>query len=278
MPQPPAVNVRPLARIEEYRALQNLQRRVWNLTPEDTVLHLPLLVGLQKNGGLVLGAFTPDEDKLVGFAVSYLGHEPETGRYYHFSQIVGVEPEWQSSGVGLSLKLSQRDELLARGLNLLKWTFDPLQSRNAYFNIARLGGICRRYEPDLYGPGWGGLYGNRPLDRLALEWELDSERVRERVALALEGKPVPVRAVESIPVLTPGVGISPTTDLIQNAPFLRLEIPFDLKNLPADDLLEWVGAVRTLFLHYLGSGYRVEEFYTIPDGNHKRSFYLLVKH
>jgi predicted GNAT superfamily acetyltransferase len=108
------------------------------------------------------------------------------GRQYLHSHMVAVLPEWQNRGVGRRLKFAQRDEALQRNLDLIEWTFDPLEARNAYFNVVRLGAVVLRYIPDLYGPSSSPLHRGLPTDRLLAEWHLKSPRVEAAVA----GKPI----------------------------------------------------------------------------------------
>jgi predicted GNAT superfamily acetyltransferase len=154
-----------------------LQYEVWGYSDAD-VVPTHMFVVAAESGGQVLGAYL--EDRLVGFTLAYAGEK--CGKPYLHSHLAAVVPEYRDSGVGLQLKLYQRQLALKRGIDRIEWTFDPLQSRNAYFNICKLGAICRRYLPDLYGATSSPLHGNLPTDRLVAEWHLDSERVREVLA------------------------------------------------------------------------------------------------
>jgi predicted GNAT superfamily acetyltransferase len=126
-----------------------------------------------KIGGQVLGAFV--EDTMAGFILAYPGIRD--GKPYLHSHMAGVLPEFRDLGIGRQLKLAQRDDALARGIPLIEWTFDPLQTKNAYFNICRLGAVARRYLTDVYGSTSSPLHAGLPTDRLVAEWHLDSPRV-----------------------------------------------------------------------------------------------------
>jgi predicted GNAT superfamily acetyltransferase len=145
-----------------------------------------------KTGGQVLGAF--QHDKLIGFALSFSA-QSKTRTYLH-SHMVAVVPKYQNQGVGRLLKLAQRQEALERGVDLIEWTFDPFQIKNAYFNIARLGAIVRRYIPNCYGRTSSPLHGGLPTDRLVAEWWLQSTRVTN----ALSGKEQAGWSGDCIPV------------------------------------------------------------------------------
>ncbi|NWJ44702.1 MAG: hypothetical protein HXX08_02370 [Chloroflexi bacterium] len=278
--------VRKVQSIEEFRACQQVHRRTWGLNPEDTVLHLPLLVGLQKNGGLVLGAFanSASNEELVGFAVSFIGQDSESHRFYHYSQITGILPEWQSQGVGFALKTVQREEVLALGFDLIRWSFDPLESRNAYFNLTRLGGLSRQYIPEMYGKGWGGLYGQLDTDRMIIDWELSTPRVIDRLESVRKGDTLPgipedaanlleVEWAENRYPIISGDNTSST------ATHLKMEIPYNFRELEIaypEEARRWRAQTRALFLNYLAVGYHVNGFASVRDERGLRAFYLLT--
>lgn len=155
----------------------DLQQAVWSFDPIDVVSHHILTVAAE-TGGQVLGAF--DGDRMVGFAQSFAAIRG--GKVYLHSHMVAVSPEYQNRGIGRLLKMAQREDAMARGIDLIEWTFDPLETRNAYFNLARLGAIVRRYVPDFYGSSSSPLHANLPTDRLVAEWRLTSPRVQARLA------------------------------------------------------------------------------------------------
>ena len=169
------LQIRPLTRFEELSAAVDLQRDVWGYGEAD-VDSRAILVIAGRYIGHVLGAF--DGEKLVGFALSF--HTQDAKRMH--SHRVGVLPDYQNQGVGRRLKLAQREASLGQGVEIVQWTFDPLQPRNAYFNLMSLGGIARAYIPDFYGVTSSPLHGGLPTDRLLIEWELRSHRVAATLA------------------------------------------------------------------------------------------------
>jgi predicted GNAT superfamily acetyltransferase len=170
--------VRPLTECDELDACVEVQRAIWGADAE--VDERALLVVASRFAGQVLGAF--DGDRMIGMALAF--HMAWADKMH--SHRVGVLPEYQGRGVGRSLKLAQRTTALAQGVQTIEWTFDPLQSLNAKFNLVHLGGIARAYLPNLYGASASPLHGMLPTDRLLIEWELDSARV----ASALAGRPI----------------------------------------------------------------------------------------
>src|SRR5690349_18602821 len=157
---------------DELEACVSLQKEVWNFSDAD-MIPLRLFVVAQKIGGQVLGAF--DGSTLVGFALSIPG--ARNGHAYLHSHMLAVRSTYRNSGLGRRLKLAQRKDGLARGFELIEWTYDPLEIKNAYLNLERLGAISRRYNVNQYGITSSPLQGGLPSDRLIAEWWLKSRRV-----------------------------------------------------------------------------------------------------
>jgi predicted GNAT superfamily acetyltransferase len=169
---PDAIVIRHCRGLEELRTCVTLQKEVWNFTDAELV-PLRMFVVAQKVGGQVMGAF--DGDKMVGFALSVPG--TRSGRVYLHSHMLAVHKDHRNGGLGRRLKLLQREDALARGIELIEWTFDPLEIKNAYLNIEKLGAIARRYNINQYGITSSPLQGGLPSDRLIAEWWLKSRRV-----------------------------------------------------------------------------------------------------
>jgi predicted GNAT superfamily acetyltransferase len=172
-----SVEVRLCHGLEELRACVALQKEVWNFSDVELV-PLRMFVVAEKVGGQVMGAFTGRE--MVGFALSIPG--TRSGRSYLHSHMLAVRKEHRNSGLGRRLKLLQREEALSRGIELIEWTFDPLEIKNAYLNIEKLGAIARRYTINQYGITSSPLQGGLPSDRLIAEWWLKSKRVEMLLA------------------------------------------------------------------------------------------------
>jgi predicted GNAT superfamily acetyltransferase len=162
----------------EFEAAVLLQKEIWGYADVE-LLPLRLFVVADKIGGQVLGAF--DHGRMVAFCLGVPGLKPG-GKYYLHSHMLGVLPEYRNTGLGRQMKLKQREEALERGINLIEWTFDPLEIKNAYFNIERLGAIVRRFVHNQYGSTSSHLHTGLPTDRCTAEWWIDSPRVRTIVA------------------------------------------------------------------------------------------------
>jgi predicted GNAT superfamily acetyltransferase len=187
-----SIAIRKCHELDEMRACVALQQEVWNFSDADLV-PLRMFVVAEKIGGQVVGAFTGNE--LVGFALSIPGSRG--GRLYLHSHMLAVRKQHQNGGLGRRIKMFQRDDALGRGIELIEWTFDPLEIKNAYLNIEKLGAIARRYTVNQYGITSSPLQGGLPTDRLVAEWWLKSKRVENWLQ---DGTKPPFQTVTTISV------------------------------------------------------------------------------
>jgi predicted GNAT superfamily acetyltransferase len=170
------IEVRPIKNLSDLRRCHEIQRAVWGYS-DLMVFPFTILISMQHNGGVLLGAYVNDE--LVGFISGYLGMAG--AKLYLFSQRMGVLPDYQSLGLGFRLKVAQREQMLRQGIDIIVWTYEPLEGKNATLNIEKLGGIVRYYARDIYGYVQNPLQTGLTTDRFLLEWHLMSDRVREHV-------------------------------------------------------------------------------------------------
>jgi predicted GNAT superfamily acetyltransferase len=187
-----SIVVRKCTTLEEFRRCVELQQEIWGEADLE-IEPSTMFVVARMTGGQVLGAF--DGEKMVGFTMAVVGLRGKT--VYLHSHQTGVSANYRDRGVGRMLKTFQREEALSRGIRLIEWTFDPMEVKNAHFNLNRLGAICRNYLPNLYGVTSSPLHRRMPTDRLVAEWHLDSPRV----LTALENlAPVPSEPAATIEV------------------------------------------------------------------------------
>jgi predicted GNAT superfamily acetyltransferase len=189
---------------DELEACVQLQVETWGYDPADVIPRKAFLVW-QKVGGQVIGAFDTDipdsapdggPESLVGFVLALPGIRTGNGEplpYLH-SHMLAVKDGYRNQGLGMKLKLAQRNEALSRGIRHIEWTFDPLEIKNAFLNIHKLGAIARNYFVDFYGVSSSRLQGGLPTDRLLAEWELDSPHVQA----ALDGRTEATLVVEEV--------------------------------------------------------------------------------
>ncbi|MGA9932854.1 MAG: GNAT family N-acetyltransferase [Terriglobales bacterium] len=180
-----AVTIRKCEALAEMQACFALQKEVWKFSDADLV-PVRMFVVAAKIGGQVVGAFVDKNDasdcaqELIGFALAIPAMR--NGHAYLHSQMLAVRPQYRNDGLGRGLKLYQREDALARGFELMEWTFDPLEIKNAYLNIEKLGAIARRYNMNQYGISSSPLQGGLPTDRLVAEWWMQSKRVEAVLA------------------------------------------------------------------------------------------------
>ena len=176
-----AVSIRKCDALEDMRACFALQQEVWKFSDAD-LIPVRMFVVASKIGGHVIGAFDESDGKreLVGFALAIPGNR--NGHSYLHSHMLGVRQQYRNGGLGRRMKLYQREDALARGFELMEWTFDPLEIKNAYLNIEKLGAITRRYNVNQYGITSSPLQGGLPSDRLVAEWWMNSKRVEAVLA------------------------------------------------------------------------------------------------
>jgi predicted GNAT superfamily acetyltransferase len=266
---------RKLEKPEEFRQLLEVHRAVWG----DEGVPAPLQRAFQDNGGLVLGGFV--DIHLVGFAVSFLGWDGTS--LFHYSHITAVRPEYQNHHLGFRLKAFQRDEVLKLGLSEIRWTFDPLQSRNAWLNVRLLGGVPDRYFIHYYGQMPDALNHDLETDRLRLRWELSSPHVEKRLGGVLPTAEENIsRWKRSVAVVETEVGEKglrlPTAVGEPTGESAYLEIPFDLATVrehEPEKLRQWRHAVRDGFRAAFDMGYRVDDFGVVTVDHERRSLYFL---
>jgi predicted GNAT superfamily acetyltransferase len=175
--KPNAITIRKCHELDDMRSCVALQKEVWNFSDIELV-PLRLFVVAEKVGGQVIGAF--DGQQMVGFGLGIPGYRG--GHSYLHSHMVGVRKDFRDAGLGRRIKFFQREDAIARGFELIEWTFDPLEIKNAYLNLEKLGAITRRYTVNQYGITTSPLQGGLPTDRLVAEWWLKSRRVEAVVS------------------------------------------------------------------------------------------------
>ena len=180
------ITIRPLSTLVEFADCVHLQRLIWGWDELD-LLPVRFFVVSQDIEGQVLGAF--DDGFLCGFCLAIPGVARDGSVYLH-SHMLGVLPEFRNAGAGLMLKQAQREDALQRGIHLIEWTFDPLELKNAYFNIEKLGAVVRRYLPNHYGMTTSRLQAGLPSDRCVAEWLIDRPResgpIEARISIPID--------------------------------------------------------------------------------------------
>lgn len=276
-----SIVIQPIHAEEHYRVIEELQRDIWG-APEIEIIPFDVLLTAQKNGGIVLGAFdlAQSPPKLIGFTFGFVGLLPG-GEIKLCSHMAGVLNEYRDRNIGYRLKLAQREHMLNRGIKLITWTFDPLESRNARFNFHKLGVTCNTFLPNLYGEMRDALNAGLPSDRFQVDWHLASERVKDYLN-GTQRKQVP-SAMEraGIPLVNPPrkqAFLHPADEFANFAALtgqlLLVQIPANFQEIKAADFglaRAWRTHIRTLFEIAFAGGYTAVDL-LVEDG---ACFYLL---
>ena len=280
-----AWTIRLLETLEEMTAVEALQREVWPGSETD-VVPAHLLITVVHNGGVVLGAFMGDQ--LVGFVFGFPGLEftPDGPRPKHCSHMAGVLPEHRDSGIGFALKRAQWQMVRHQSLDHVTWTYDPLLSRNAYLNIARLGAVCSTYRRSEYGEMRDDVNAGLPSDRFQIDWWINTKRVERRLSKharpALKLGHLARVGVRPFYMLETGPGnlVRPPEHVpALEAQLIAAEVPSDFLALKAADFplaRDWRFFSREFFETAFAKGYIVTDFIFDPGENTPRSFYILV--
>jgi predicted GNAT superfamily acetyltransferase len=246
---PPGVTIEDVADVPRLREMEELQVLVWG-GGSQTVVPAHLLHVIATSGGIVLGAY--QGGRLIGFVLGLLAQRD--GHLYHASHMLGIHPDLQGSGIGAALKWRQRERALAQGLDLMTWTFDPLEARNAHLNLHKLGAISRTYLENAYGAMEDRLNRGLPSDRLSVEWWLRS---------APPVRPSPPAATP-VPILSEQSG----APLLRLAPGslglpLSVQAPPDIQQIKREDeglALRWRLALRRALTWAFDRGYVIRDF------------------
>ena len=282
--------IRALETVEEIAQAERIQRVAWTMSDLD-IIPTHALHAMEHNGAVLLGAF--EDDKVIGFVFGVLGMEENPNRLDQvaaarlkmYSVIAGVLPEYQQHDIGYRLKMAQRDFALRIGIRLITWTYDPLESLNARFNIGKLGAVCRHYLPNFHGD-MTGINTGLPTDRFSVEWWVTQNRVAARTER--KWRPLQLDALRAggallVNATTPneaGLPVPPLDYVSRPGNMMLVEIPANFQSLKRTDMplaQRWRMHTREVFENLFGSGFIVTDFVTHEDerGN-PHSYYLLT--
>ena len=260
-----SINIRPVTTIAEMREVEELQKEVWGI-PDIEVVPISQLAAAVNAGGGLLGAF--DNGKLVGFAYGFVSYEK--GQMAHHSHMLAVKPEYRNDKLGEKLKRAQREFILQQGISLMSWTFDPLQSLNAYFNFDKLGVVSNQYFVNFYGDDAPSFLHQNGTDRLWVVWNLSQEKTS--ATTDIEKVKRLVKLVEN--------DIPQIFDLAAGDVQVAIEIPADINELQEQNselAVEWRMATRKAFTEAINADFSVENFYRTKRGERQTGVYLLSR-
>lgn len=270
MPHP---QIRVLHHLEEFHACERIQKTVWG----NVGVGSEVLAVTAKHGGAVLGAVVGG--RIVGCLYAFLARRH--GRLIHWSHIMAVEPPYRNRGLGWLMKRAHRRLALQQGIRSICWTYDPLQSRNAALNIARLGARVEEYIPDCYGRFTSNIEKSLPSDRFVVNWRIASPTVESRLRKGAPPRPHdPSRLPRANETRLNAQGFVENAKICLSvrAPRVLVEIPPNTDAMRSRDLKlawRWRTDTRRIFQHYFAAGYRVEDFLPPIPPSSGKCFYLL---
>ena len=272
------IEIRDLTTIDEFRQVVALEQAIWGYTDQGDLVTVPVFIFTVHRGATLVGAREPG-GRMVGFAYAVVGMK--AGRAMQWSHMAGVLPEFRG-GLGYRLKLAQRDRAIAQGLDLIEWTFDPLQAMNAHFNFAKLGCVSEEYAVNFYGESTSALHRGTPTDRLVASWNISAPHVTRRLEQPPELR-ARAREVLDAPVvnqtrLDGNWREVAAIDLTRDDRRLWIEIPTgftEMQQQAPERALKWRLDLRQMFEAYFGRGYRAVDFVLQRENGFGR--YLLAK-
>lgn len=268
------IEIRPITKIAEMREVEELQKEVWGI-PDIEVVPNSQLVAAVNAGGSLLGAF--ENENLIGFAYGFVSYEK--GQPAHHSHMLAVKPEYRNYKLGEKLKKAQREFVLQQGISMMSWTFDPLQSLNAYFNFNKLGVVSDQYFVNFYGEDAASFLHRTGTDRLWVMWDLTNRHRKNQIGKENfnenfgQIKPLVKVGIDEFPLVS---------DLEEGleANHALIEIPSNINDLVkrnSELAGKWRETTRRAFTEAINKGFLVENFYRINLGDQKLGVYLLTR-
>ena len=268
------IKIREIEEIAEMREVEELQKEVWGV-PDLDVVPYTHLVAAKEAGGVLIGAF--DAEVLVGFVYGFPSFE--RGQLAHHSHMLAVKPAYRNFDLGRRLKLAQREHVIAQGINLMSWTFDPLQSLNAYFNFSKLGVIADRYLLNFYGQEAASFLHQTGTDRLWASWFVSSDAVEQRI----NGGREEIESEALVSLVQVQADDSPQRNGLAAGlgnDHAAIEIPADIDSLQQrspETALRWRQETRWAFTEAMNAGYYVAAFVRGELVGSKFGTYILKK-
>lgn len=273
--------IKSLHKNAEFIEFIELQKTVWRLKDYEDCVPNHMLMAVSESGGLILGCYS--DNQMVGSAMIIPAYSQIDG-FYHHSHILGVHPDWQHKGIGLMLKKEHYSKAKALGVKKITWTFDPLLGPNANLNIAKIGGIAKQYQVDVYGDLMGGseLVSGIPSDRCWVEWLISENRVNERMEnLEISKNRQPKQDFEPVnKVITIENDLQKMDSyrLVNDRDRVVIEIPSDYQKIYDTDkklALDWRLKSRDMFREYFKEGFIIVDFFKVTEENTWRNYYIL---
>jgi predicted GNAT superfamily acetyltransferase len=267
-----SIAIRDIETVSDMHQVEALEKEIWGCNDLD-VLPATMLSASREVGGVLAGAY--NDQSLVGFVYGFPGLED--GEITHHSHMLAVKPSQRNLNLGYRLKLAQRDRVLAQNIKRITWTFDPLQSLNAYFNFNKLGVVANKYKVNFYGESTTSFLHQFGTDRLWVSWMIQSDRVNRRLnnqsseSIFTSELPRLVQVRNGEPIASESVKFA-------GDPYVAIEIPSDINALQQKDprlALRWREITRAAFTAAISSDYLVQDFFRGQRAEESFGVYVL---
>jgi predicted GNAT superfamily acetyltransferase len=263
----------------EYDILEDIQEDAWGM-PARELVPKRLMYATLKSGGVVIGAYKNEE--VVGYCWGWVGHKEPDGLFI-YSHHNAVRKEYQNQGIGMQLKLVQRDWAIKNGYSLINWTFDPLQSKNCYLNLHKLGVVCNNYKRNYWGEMKDILNIGIDTDRFYSNWQINSKHVKQRIEGKIDDYPHLIQSNDCKVFETQLVKdklVVEKTNLNLDLECILVEIPPNFNELIKSDkeiLIHWRKETRIVFENYFYKGYKAIDFIVKKEAEQIKCFHVLKK-
>lgn len=278
------LTIRDITDIAEMKLLEQMQADVWGMTDCSEIVPKDLIKVASVNGGLLIGAYDP-QDKILGFLFGFIGLQTN-GNVKHCSHMMGILPPYRKTGIGVRLKLIQRQMVLKQGINLITWTVNPMEGVNAAVNFGKLGVVCRNYLPNFYGEMEDELNSGIPSHRFEVEWWIQSPRV-EKYTTMVENAGRPAIPFSEKDVLVNRLGddgsveqLFPIARIGDTYARLVFEVPPEFQDIKSGNpagALELLDYTKQFFVEATASGYVVADFVSQMENGERKNYYLLER-
>jgi len=267
-----SIVIRDIETVREMHEVELLEKEIWGCEDLD-VLPATMLSASREVGGVLLGAY--HDNTLVGFVYGFPGLED--GEITHHSHMLAVKPSLRNLNLGYRLKLAQRDRILAQNIRRITWTFDPLQSLNAYLNFSKLGVVSDKYRINFYGESTTSFLHQFGTDRLWVSWLIESERVCQRLNNETN-EPAFYSKLPKLVEVGKNEPIEWEASKVLGEPYVAIEIPADINELQRKDpamALRWRETTREAFTTAIDSKYLVQDFFRSSRSEESLGVYVL---
>jgi predicted GNAT superfamily acetyltransferase len=271
MKQTNSITYKTIEELADINEVVSLQSDIWS---QDSVTPLPQLVASIHHGGILIGAYS--ENRLIGFCYGFAGFKNK--EVYLISHMAAIRPEYQNLGVGYQLKIKQREWAVAYGYQKIVWTFDPLEVRNGYFNLCKLGAYSKTYIPSYYGEMQDKLNKGLPSDRLVIEWDICSVQVEKVISGEL-----PFKTEQTYEILLQADQNTEYPLLVEKRSYRQKDgylvaVPTNIQILKQTNLEvanAWRFAIRDVISEAIENGYIITGVQKVPNSSYQ--FYILEK-